>query len=216
MDVHIARRAAADAIARRRRAGSLPRSGAQRPRRALVVIGALLATAGLAACGDDGPPQTTATAVTGATTTVSPDPGAASADPASGKAEADGSGAEAPTDATGEPARPRTDEQLIRSTLNGVLVVGDAQRTCNVLVTDNYLTRSYGDLKGCLAAQAPKAMATSIVIKGVDIDASEGVAMASVVTKGGIYGGEPLRAELVKKTDGWRLDHLRSNVPVGP
>ena len=44
----------------------------------------------------------------------------------------------------------------------------------------------------------------------------DSVAQASVTPKGGVYDGERLRAELVLDDGVWRLDSLRSNVPVGP
>ncbi len=44
----------------------------------------------------------------------------------------------------------------------------------------------------------------------------DSVAQALARPKGGIYDGQELRAELVLDDDTWKLDSLRSNVPVGP
>ena len=44
----------------------------------------------------------------------------------------------------------------------------------------------------------------------------DSVAQALARPKGGIYDGQELRAELVLDDDVWKLDSLRSNVPVGP
>ena len=44
----------------------------------------------------------------------------------------------------------------------------------------------------------------------------DSVAQASAEPRDGIYDGEQLRAELVLDDGVWRLDSLRSNVPVGP
>lgn len=171
------------------------------------------------ACGDDeAPPEVTATAITGATTTPPADATTGAAATTAAEPASEAPPAEPPSQPASEPeAAPEpSDDEQIRTVLNGVLVAGVAKQTCTQLLTENFVRRAYGDLKGCFAAQAPKAMAKAISIQGIDIDPGDRVAMASVVSNGGLYAGERLRAELVDGADGWQLDYLRANVPVGP
>ena len=166
-----------------------------RLRRRSTALAAVIAVAlGFAACGDDESSQAPAPAATGSaesgTQTVS--------------AESD------------EPAPdPIDDEAEIVKTLEVVLAGGDPVKACSEWVTERFVRRSYGDAAGCEAAQkaakpADKAGVTEVMIN------PESVAQALARPKGGIYDGEELRAELVLDDDIWKLDSLRSNVPVGP
>jgi hypothetical protein len=152
-----------------------------------------------AGCGDsEGPLQTTAPAVTGAT-----DGGDI------GKAP----GTEAPED---EPAPdPATDREAISRALETVLTGASAVDACGDLVTERYLRRSYGGPAGCKNAQGDANPADSVRVSRIVV-LPDSVAQASAAPQGGLYDGERLRAELVLDGGVWRIDSLRSNVPVGP
>lgn len=158
----------------------------------------------LGGCGDDdNTDQTTAPAVTGASSSAAGNETAV--DPATGAA--------ANQD---EPASdPATDQEAIKRTIEGVLSGSDPAAICGPLVTERYVTHAYGDTKGCMRAQSKKAAATNLNIAGIAIS-PEAVAQTSVRVKGGVYDGEQLRVVLVLQDGNWRLDSLRSNVPVGP
>jgi hypothetical protein len=166
--------------------------------RALGALVAAALAAGVAACGnDDGPLQTTAPAVTGAS-----EAGAENAP-----------GTDAPED---EPAPdPASDRAAISSAVETVLTGSTAVDACGDLVTDRYLARSYGGATGCKGAQGAAKPAEQVRVSRIVI-LPESVAQAAVVPRGGIYDGERLRAELVLDGGNWRLDSLHSNVPVGP
>lgn len=160
-----------------------------------VALPAAIAALALAGCEGDEPMQTTAPAVTAATDT----------------ADSDGEAGGVPAD---EPALdPKADKDLIKAALWSVLVGGQA---CgDALVTERYLRRAYGGRSGCRAAQAHAANAKRVHVSRVVVLPGS-VAQASVVPTGGVYDGERLRAELVFEKGIWKLDSLRSNVPVGP
>ncbi len=161
---------------------------------ALVALVALLL--GLSACGSgDESPQTTAPAVTGA--------GETDAEKAPG---IDSPENEPSTD-------PVDDETAIAKTLQKVLS-GD-QAACGELVTERFLRRSFGDQSGCEAAQKSTPPAKNAGVSQVVIE-PDSVAQALAKPEGGIYDGQRLRAELVLDDGTWKLDTLRSNVPVGP
>jgi hypothetical protein len=158
-----------------------------------------LALAGAFGCGGaDDPAQVTAPAVTGASELTD-------AEQAPG------------TDALrDEPAAdPQTDRAAISITLNAVLTGTDPDEVCGELVTERYLREAYGGARGCEAAQADTKTATDVRLSRVDV-LPDSVAQASAEPQGGIYDGEQLRAELVLDDGVWKLDSLRSNVPVGP
>lgn len=167
--------------------------------RAQAGLALLAAAITLAACGDDDEPtQTTAPAVTGATQATD---------------EEKAPGTNSPED---EPAAdPATDKAAIATTLDSVLTSRSAVDVCGDLVTERYLRRSYGDAAGCESAQQDAKPATNVGIGRIVI-LPDSVAQASARPDGGIYDGERLRAELILDGGVWRLDSLRSNVPVGP
>jgi hypothetical protein len=169
-----------------------------RDRRRIAVV-ATIAALTLAACGDDDEAATTtAAAVTGASDT------------------ADGEtapGTEAPED---EPSDdPASDRTAIEITLEAVLTGTDPRQVCGELVTERYLSDAYGGASGCERAQADQKPANSVKLSRIVV-LPDSVAQASAEPTGGIYDGERLRAELVLDEGFWKLDALRSNVPVGP
>ena len=170
---------------------------ARRP--AWVATALIVAALALAACGDDDSPmQTTAPAVTGAAETAD---------------EAKAPGTVAPED---EPAAdPASDEAAITATVEGVLTGGDPAEVCGELVTERYLRESYGGAAGCRAAQPDQKPASKVRLSRIVV-MPDSLAQAFAEPTGGLYDGERLRAELVLAAGVWKLDSLRSNVPVGP
>lgn len=167
--------------------------------RARALLAALVSGFALAACGDDDEPvQITAPAVTGAADVTDAE-----------KAP----GTEAPED---EPSSdPRSDKTAISITLEAVLTGSDPRQVCGELVTQRYLRDSYGGAAGCQAAQADLRPAKRVQLGRVVV-LPDSVAQALAEPVGGIYDGDRLRAELVLDAGFWKLDSLRSNVPVGP
>jgi hypothetical protein len=167
----------------------------------LVGLAAAIALAlGLTACGSDGPSQTAAPAETGASTTESE------------TTTASERGVEPETD---EAADPIDHEAMIVATLEAVLADDDAKKACGAAVTERFLRRAWGDAAGCEAAFASAKPANDAGVTQVVIN-PESVAQALARPQGGIYDGQKLRAELVLDEAEWKLDSLRSNVPVGP
>jgi hypothetical protein len=162
------------------------------------VILAAVVVLGAGCGGDDDEPQITAPAVTGASEVTDAE---------------QAPGAEAPRD---EPAEdPQTDRAAISITLETVLTSTDPGQVCGELVTEHYVREAYGGVRGCEAAQADTKPATDVRLSRVAV-LPDSVAQASVRPKRGIYDGDQLRAELVLDDGVWKLDSLRSNVPVGP
>jgi len=120
------------------------------------------------------------------------------------------------TNATDEPAEdPKTDQMAVAATLERVLTTVDPDVACVEFVTPRYVRRAFGDEAGCRAAQSGKAAADRVRVSEVVVT-PESTAQAVVRTRGGVYDGQRLRAELILDEGVWRLDTLRSNVPVGP
>jgi hypothetical protein len=163
-----------------------------------LILAAALALTG-AGCGDDDErAQTTAPAVTGASEVTDPD-----------KAP----GTDAPEDELSED--PRSDKIAISMTLEAVLTGTDPRQVCGELVTERYLREAYGSARGCQAAQADSKPANGVGVSRIVV-LPDSLAQASAEPRDGIYDGETLRAELVLDEGLWKLDSLRSNVPVGP
>jgi hypothetical protein len=178
-------------------AGALARARIARKRSVLAAAAAATLALGFAACGDqDESPQTTAAAVTTSTEAV-----------------AAGSSGSA-SDSAGAQGDPGAEASTIEETLEAVLVGGDPSQACDALVTERFVRVSYGDQSGCEQAQSKKATADAIEISGAVVSGEHG--QAQVKARGGVYDGQKLRAELVLDGQIWRLDSLRSNVPVGP
>lgn len=157
---------------------------------------------GLGGCGgDEDPAQTTAPAETGASEPTADSTTSSSTDA---------------TEPPGEPsADPEDDEAEIVTALEAILVGDDPASACGEAVTERFLRRAYGDAAGCEAALKSAKPATDAGVTQVVIH-PDSVAQALARPQGGIYDGQKLRAELVLHDGAWKLDSLRSNVPVGP
>jgi hypothetical protein len=106
------------------------------------------------------------------------------------------------------------EQQSAGRTLKLVLATPD-EVLCSELLTERFVRRSYGDLAGCEAALKTSEPAKDSGVLHVGV--SDGsVAQVLASPDGGVYDGQKLRAELVLESGKWKLDSLRSNVPVGP
>jgi hypothetical protein len=180
-----------------------------RARGRLATLAACLAVVpGLAACGadEDEPSQTAAPAVTGA------DDETSKGTDTTAQIEGEDREAVAGSEPSGEPL---DDDAEITQTLQAVLAGSDPRAACGERVTDRFLRRSYGDAAGCEAALKGAAPAKDAGVTQVVVH-PDSVAQALARPAGGIYDGQKLRAELVLDDGTWKLDSLRSNVPVGP
>ena len=110
---------------------------------------------------------------------------------------------------------PIDDDAEIMKTLEAVLAGSNPAAACNELVTERFLRRSYGDTAGCEAALRSAEPAQDAGVEDIVVH-PDSVAQARALPKGGIYDSQKLRAELVLDEETWKLDSLRSNVPVGP
>lgn len=108
----------------------------------------------------------------------------------------------------------RSDEAQIETTIEGVLVSGDPKLACGQLVTQAYLSETYGDKTACEQSQAPGSHAKSVKVSGIEVAGEKAKAVA--VPKGGPSSGDRLRIQLVLEDGTWKVDSLRSNAPVGP
>jgi len=167
---------------------------------ALAVV--LVAAPGIFACGEDEPapaPAETGADESGTTTT-----------------EAESTSEETAATGGGDPSAEGPDDQaLITETLEGFLAGSDPAKACRELVTERFLRRAYGNTAGCEAAQKAAKPADDAGVEDIMVH-PDSVAQALARPRGGIYDGQKLRAELVLDDETWRLDSLRSNVPVGP
>lgn len=101
---------------------------------------------------------------------------------------------------------PTTPEAVVEA----FLVSPDADLVCDELITEKFLRASYGDRAGCVAGRKPASLASQVTL-----DAGPG----DVVTaepRGGVYDGDELAFTLVPSGQGFAIDSVRSDAPVGP
>jgi hypothetical protein len=109
------------------------------------------------------------------------------------------------------------------ATIESVLTATDPNIGCGVRVTLDYVNKSYGGIQGCAAALR-SGSTTARSVRIVSLRSSGARATAKVVATGGASAGETLTVTLlhegVPHQDQlgtiWRVDSVRSNVPVGP
>ena len=128
----------------------------------------------------------------------------------------------APDDSAGDPEaaddpgadRPRSIEDVVTA----VMTASETPEViCDQLVTEAYVRTAYGDRAGCVAAQAPGALADSVEIS--DVKADSGSAKATAIPTGGPYDGHDVVVELIPATDledAWVVNSLVAHVPAGP
>jgi hypothetical protein len=107
-----------------------------------------------------------------------------------------------------------TDRLLITESIDAVFTSGDPAKACEAYVTQAYVEKAFGDLEGCRAAQVPAAAASSVDVSAVRVGAESATADAS--PRGGPSSGETVHVSLVYEDAAWRVDSLKSDVPVGP
>jgi hypothetical protein len=112
-----------------------------------------------------------------------------------------------------KPASKGSPQAQITKAIEGVLVSGDAAVACGTAVTPSYVVRAYGDRTACAQAQLPGSTAKSVKVSGIKISGNRATAIA--VPAGGPSSGEKVTVKLVDRA-GWRVEALKSHVPVGP
>jgi ABC-type glycerol-3-phosphate transport system substrate-binding protein len=137
------------------------------------------------------------------------------------------------TTTAGDSTTPRTDASTTTTSTTGAqrTCCGFPERTveavltargpalgCGVRVTVNYVKSSYGGEQGCIAALRAGSAVSAVDVKSVDQHGRR--ATVKAVPADGPNGGETLTISLVyQRISGastWRVDAIRSNVPVGP
>jgi hypothetical protein len=98
--------------------------------------------------------------------------------------------------------------------VRGVLASGDPDVACNQYATVKFLAESFGGLAGCRAATNQRTAADSVGLTGLVINGNRARVVA--LPRGGTSSGQRVRVTLVVRGGRWRVDSLRSNVPVGP
>ena len=146
----------------------------------------------LAACGGGGDESTAGSTAAAGTTSTAP----------------------AATQPSPQGAAPGTDQLLITESIDAVFVSADPAKACEQDVTDAYVERAFGDVEGCRSAQVPAAAASSVDVGAVRVSGER--ASADVVPHGGPSDGETVHVTLVYEDGAWRVDSLKSDVPVGP
>jgi hypothetical protein len=108
-------------------------------------------------------------------------------------------------------------EEAVRTAAEAVLTSSDPADACGKYVTDHYLRVAYGGKSGCVQAQAPGRAAGSLRSFKIVNEGTQGTIMiATAVPNGGPYDGSKLVIRLLFGADHYRVDRLRSNIPVGP
>jgi hypothetical protein len=170
------------------------------PRRSILV--ALLAAAALffAGCGEKEEPATTGPVVpeTDATSTAT------------------GSTTETTeaTDSTGS-ASPASVTRSAPVAVQAFLSSPDAEVVCDEVITPALLKTAYGDRAGCIAARKPDTLADPDSRLEVGPESGSGTRV-DAQPAGGLYDGEKLTFTVVQDGDAYRIDALKSDVPVGP
>ena len=183
----------------------------------LVFLLLAACTALLAACGEKDEPEVAApvpapTGPTGPTEPTGPTGPTGSTGP-TGPTEPGGS--TQPTGPTAPPpAPPRPAGEQIAAAVRGVLVSGDPDIACRRYATVKLLAESFGGLAGCRRATNPRSAADSVRLTGLVVNGNRARVVA--IPRGGASSGQRIRVSLIVVGDGWRVNSLRSNVPVGP
>jgi hypothetical protein len=169
----------------------------------------------LAGCGDDDDDAGTATSSTDPTPTITEtSPTATTPDDAEAAQGTPGAdrGGEGERESTAE--RPTSIDGVIEAVLTGS---ADAPVICDLLLTEGFVREAYGAREGCLAAERPAGLASTVKIE--DASESGGSASATAIPTGGPYDGIEVEVELVAdpaEPRAWRVSSLLADVPAGP
>lgn len=108
----------------------------------------------------------------------------------------------------------RRDRAAVTEAIEAVLEGSDPDVVCRRAITEEFIVTAYGDLSGCLNGRPPRTLARSTEISGLAVAGAEATAVA--VPRAGLYDGLDLEVALVRDGNGWRVDELVADVPVGP
>ena len=174
-------------------------------RRALPLLILIAAAALLVACGEKEEPEVAPPVAQAPTEPEEPAPEPEEPpEPEPGPTEPD----------PAPPAPPRPAGEQIAMAVRGVLASGDPDLACRRYATVRFLAESYGGLAGCRAATNPRTAADSVRLTGLVVNGSRARVVA--IPQGGTSSGQRVRVTLIVVGPTWRVDSLRSNVPVGP
>lgn len=174
-------------------------------RHLLLLVAALAACAALLACGEKAEPEVAA-----------PIPAPSEPQPVPGPNESPEPEPE-PTPPEPEPNPPRPPAPAgdqIAVAVRGVLASGNPDLACRRYATGRLLAESFGGLAGCVAATKPRTAADSVRL--IDLEINGRSARLVAIPRGGTSSGQRVRVTLLVQEGLWRVDSLRSNVPVGP
>jgi len=109
----------------------------------------------------------------------------------------------------------QSDQQSVTTSATDFLTL-PGEEVCDTGITDALLRSVYGDRAGCVAARTQQSLAESVQVEVVRVE--QGIATLTADARGGTYGsGQKLEMTVVRDGAGtWRVDQVRSNVPVGP
>lgn len=107
-----------------------------------------------------------------------------------------------------------TDALLITESISAVFTSADPAKACEDYVTKAYVEKTFGDAEGCGAAQVPAAAANSVDVSAIRVSGDR--ATADAAPHGGPSNGQSVHVALVYEDAAWRVDSLKSDVPVGP
>lgn len=121
------------------------------------------------------------------------------------------------------PINRRGQRASVRETVEAVLTrAGSPAEGCEGFVLPEFVERSYGSKRGCMAARRSGGLARSVRISGAAVNGP--VASVKAIPSGGPYDGERLRIRLAFSNptgaEGgggvWRIENIRANILVGP
>jgi hypothetical protein len=192
-------------------------ANANNRRRGLAAIAAASVIA-IAGCGDEEPTEPAAAAPSAPPaeealegTTV----GAASEEPKPPAEELAPDPAPIPESEKEDMAEQAVELPHALETIESYFTSNDPKLVCGSLVTEAFLTDSFGGKEGCVLAQPSIVPSTDVQVLD-DFGAGEERLTVAVVPKGGVYGGQEVDVTLLLVDGAYRIDRLRSQVPVGP
>lgn len=102
----------------------------------------------------------------------------------------------------------------IQTSLLAVLASSDPVAACETYATTKYVRSAFGDLDGCKGAMSSGSAARGVYTSSFKVDGDTATAVA--FPKGGALAGEKIEVTLIKDGSLWKVDVVRSDVPVGP
>ena len=90
---------------------------------------------------------------------------------------------------------------------------GTPAEACDRYVTPQFIETAYGGRENCIASRTGNALAQGLSL-GTAIEA--GATHLVVIPQGGPYDGSKVEVDLVRDSNGFRVDSLEAHVPAGP